>query len=123
MPKQVRAVILDDLDGKELPEDTQPITLSMGRTTYNLYLSESNHEKLLKAVTPFIENAETATGAASRTPRSSSAASADKEKMKKVREWAQATKFKFKDAQGNEKTLGDRGRIPDEVVAAYDKAH
>lgn len=116
-----KTVLVDDLDGTELPEGTQAINLSMGRTTYALYLSEKNHEKLLKALTPFIENAETVSGgSSSRTARSSSQ---DKEKMKKVREWAQATGFKFKDAAGNEKTLGDRGRIPDEVVAAYDAAN
>lgn len=121
MPRKVVSVIADDLDGKDLPEDTKPVTLSLGRTTYNLYLSEANHGKLLEAVNPFIENAETVSSTPARSS-SSSSSSADKEKMKKVREWAQASKFKFTDAAGNEKTLGDRGRIPAEVVDAYDKA-
>lgn len=118
-----KTVLLDDLDGTELPDETSPIHLSLGRTTYALYLTEDNHGKLLKALDPFIANAETVSaGAATRTPARSSTSS-DKEKMKKVREWAQATGFTFKNAAGEEKTLGDRGRIPDEVIAAYDAAN
>lgn len=117
-------VLVDDYDGKELPDDTQPVQLSLGRTTYSLYLSEDNHGTLLELLEPFIKDAETvSSGPASRTPARSSSGSADKEKMKKVREWAQATGFTFKNAAGESKTLGDRGRIPDEVVAAYDAAN
>lgn len=118
-----RYVLVDDLDGKELPEGTEPVHLSLGRTTYALYLSEDSHGKLLEVLNPFIENAETV-AAPTRTARaaSSSASSADKEKMKKVREWAQATGYTYKNAKGEDTTLGDRGRIPQEVVDAYDKA-
>lgn len=116
-----KTVLLDDLDGSVLPDDTSPVTFSLGRTTYNLYLSEDNHGKFLEALNPFIENAEKVSGTAA--PRRASSSSADKEKMKKVREWAQATGFTFKDAQGNDKKLGDRGRIPQEVVDAYDAAN
>lgn len=113
-------VLVDDYDGKELPDDTSPVRLSLGRTTYDLYLSEDNHGRLLEVLNPFIEGAETSSStAAARTPRGGS----DKEKLKKVREWAQATKFTYKNAKGDEVTLGDRGRIPQEVIDAYDKAN
>lgn len=119
-----KTVLVDDLDGTELPEDTQPIHLSLGRTTYALYLSEKNHEKLLKAVTPFIENAETVSSSAGRsTAAPARASNTDKERNQKVRAWAQATGFKFKNAAGEEVTLGDRGRIPQEVYEAYDAAN
>jgi hypothetical protein len=116
-----RYVLLDDYDGKELPEDTSPVTLSLGRTTYNLFLSEANHGKLLEALEPFIKDAEKA-GTQNRTAPSSSAKSADKDKLKAVREWAQSTGYKYTNAKGEETTLGDRGRIPQEVVDAYDAA-
>jgi hypothetical protein len=114
-------VLVDDLDGSELPEDTKPVTFSLGRTTYNLYLSDKNHEKFLNDLNKYIANAETVTGAAPRA--SSSASSADKEKLKAVREWAQATGYKYKNAKGEEVTLGDRGRIPQEIVDAYEAAN
>ena len=122
-----KTVLLDDYDGAELPDDAQPVNLSLGRTTYALYLSEKNHGKLLEALNPFIENAETVSAAvgvprrAGGTPAPVS--SADKERNKAVRAWAQASGFKFKNVAGEETTLGDRGRIPQEVYDAYDAAN
>jgi len=116
-------VLLDDFDGKELPDDTTPVNLSLGRTTYALYLSEKNHGKLLEALNPFIENAETVTGTPRSTPAAPKASSADKEHNKAVRAWAQATGYTFKNAAGEDTTLGDRGRIPQEVFDAYDAAN
>ena len=117
-----KTVLVDDLDGSELPEDTSPVILSLGRTTYNLYLSEKNHGKLLEALNPFIENAET-TSSTARSTSTRSTSGADKEKLKAVRAWAQSTGFKYKNAKGEEATLGDRGRIPQEVIDAYDEAN
>ena len=121
MPRQTITVLTDDYDGKELPEDTTPVRLSLGRSTYNLYLSDKSHGKLLEVLNPFIENAEKAAPAVGTPARSSS--SADKERLKAVREWAQATGFKYTNAKGEETTLGDRGRIPQEVIDAYDAAN
>lgn len=130
-----KTVLLDDLDGSVLPDDTEPVTFSLGRTTYSLYLTEDNHGKFMDALTPFIENAETTsstpTASGGRSRRSSTTSgSADKEKMKAIRAWAQSTGFTFpsatekdKDGKPVMKTLGDRGRIPEEVVKAYDEAN
>jgi hypothetical protein len=115
-------VLVDDLDGSELPDDTKPVTFSIGRTTYNLYLSDKNHEKFLNDLNKYIVNAETVAGAA-RGSSSFTAGPGDREKLKKVREWAQATGYKYKNAKGEEVTLGDRGRIPQEIVDAYDAAN
>lgn len=115
-----KTVLVDDLDGTELPETAKPITLSLGRTTYALYLSEKNHGKLLDALNPFIENAETISGSSRTAP---STAGTDKEKLKAVRAWAQSTGYKYKNAAGEEVTLGDRGRIPQEVIDAYESAN
>lgn len=119
MPRQTIVQLLDDYDGKPLPEDTKPVSLKLGRTTYNLYLSDKNHGKLLEVLTPFIEGAETDTAQPVRPMVSNS----DKERNKAVRAWAQSTGFKFKNAAGEEVSLGDRGRIPQEVYDAYDKAN
>lgn len=58
MPKRTVTVYTDDLDGKDLPEDTKPVRLSLGRTTYGLYLSDVNEGKLYEALEPFTKNAE-----------------------------------------------------------------
>lgn len=120
-------VLLDDYDGKELPDETSPVRLSLGRTTYSLYLSEANHGKLLEALNPFLEGAETTDThvSAVRASRaaSPSTAKADKERLKAIREWAIENRIEYKNAQGETKTLGERGRIPSEVIEAYDAAH
>lgn len=131
-------VLVDDLTGDQLPEDTEPVNLSLGRTTYTLYLSEDSHGKLLEALEPFISDADTAEVAPSRStgaPRASKSAAATsddgwtKDEKAAARHWAIETGFEFesateKDADGNpvKKKLGDRGRIPHVVMTAWTAA-
>jgi hypothetical protein len=51
-----------------------------------------------------------ASGAAASSPRSS----ADRERLKAIRDWAR---------ENGHPNLGDRGRVPQAIVAAYDAAH
>lgn len=106
-----RTVLVDDYDGKELPSDTTPLRLALGRRAYSLYLSEKSLEALYAALEPFTKDAESDTTAA---PKASQKVS--RERTAAVRAWAQANKV----LQPNGKPLGDRGRIPDEIFAAYD---
>ncbi len=55
--------------------------------------------------------ADEAAGAASAAPARSSA---DRERLKAIRDWAR---------ENGHPNLGDRGRIPQAIVAAYDAAH
>jgi hypothetical protein len=109
MPKQMRAVITDDHDGKELPDDTQGLSLSIGRTAYVLYLSDKNEKKLRTALAPFIENAEKV-GSATPTKRGGSGSGRTKEELAEIRTWAQQ--------QGMD--VSDRGRVKKEVLDAWD---
>jgi len=110
-----RTVLIDDYSGDELPDTTAPLRLSLGRKTYNLYLSDKSLEALYGALEPFTKDAETATASAAPTTNSK----ADKERTSAIRAWAQANKVK----QPNGKPLGDRGRIPQEIIDAYDAAN
>jgi hypothetical protein len=56
-------------------------------------------------------SAEEGAGAASAAPARSSA---DRERLKAIRDWAR---------ENGHPNLGDRGRIPQAIVAAYDAAH
>lgn len=114
-----KTILTDDFDGQALPDDTSPINLSLGRTTYALYLSEDNYGKLLKAVEPFIESAETVER--SSAPARSSSSSKTSNKNRLVRQWAQDSGFQYKGADGEMRTLGDRGQIPEEVHRAYEE--
>ena len=57
-----------------------------------------------------VDEASSSAGGASSSNRSS----ADRERLKAIREWAR---------QNGSPDLGDRGRIPQAIVAAYDAAH
>jgi hypothetical protein len=54
---ETRTRILDDLDGTELPDGTEPTRFSLAGTDYELDLGEENREKLRAALAPFVEAA------------------------------------------------------------------
>ncbi len=127
MPIQTVTLVKDDFDGSDLPEGTEPIRLSLGRTTYALYLSEANHGKLMDALTPFIEGAETVSNAAAAPQRrrggsEGSGGTVDTYGFPTadVRAWAQSEKVK---QAKNGKPVGDKGRIPQDIYDAYKAAH
>lgn len=119
-----KTILLDDFDGKELPDTTDPLTLHVGPEGWNLYLSEASHKKLMQALEPFVKDAESASkysitvtkGRRSSKPKSDLDLGA-------VRKWAQENKKTFTNAQGKETPVGDRGRIPDSIIDAYKEAH
>lgn len=117
-------ILIDDYDGKELPDDTNPTRLMVDATNYIVYLSEENKTALFNTLDPFIKDAEVSTAPkAAPATRAKSTGSADLAKKKLVRKWAQDNSIKFKRADGTEGMLGDRGRIPDTIMEAYDKEH
>lgn len=60
MGKQVvqRTLITDDVDGTELPEDTQPVELVHEGKTYSLFLSDRNRKALLEVLDKYTANVE-----------------------------------------------------------------
>lgn len=122
MARKARPVeydLVDDLDGKPLPEDTKTTKFTLGGTRYEIDLSAANAKKLDKALTDVRKFVEVArpTGAAPgrRRGRNSSRTSTSEasKDLGKVREWARAN--------GHE--VSDRGRIAQDIQDAYDAAH
>lgn len=109
-----KTVLIDDYDGSELSSDTTPLRLSLGRKAYRLYLSDKSLEALYSALEPFTKDAETESG----LQATASTAKTDKARTKAIREWAQSQNITH-----NGKPLGDRGRIPEEIVEQYDANH
>lgn len=107
MPKMT--VLADDLDGKPLPDDTTPIRLSLGRKSWDLYLSDANQKKLYDALNKFTDNAEVVgTQVSIVKPKT------NPEQLKEIREWARGNGWP---------DLKDRGRIPEKAMDAYKAAH
>jgi hypothetical protein len=119
----VTTTVYDDLDEKELPEDTKPTYFGWGGRRYEIYLSEQHQAAFEKAITKYVDaakdvttQARTAQGSSSRRTRSSSS-SADKEQLAAMRAWAQSN-VKLLEENGL-KVPGDRGRIAQGVHDLY----
>lgn len=110
MAKQTHEVFIDDIDGTE---GAQTVQFGFDGQDYEIEISQAHLDQLTEALAPFIEHGRKVRRAGSRratqpkdTPSARAGATA-------VREWAAA--------EGLE--VNPRGRIPGEVLAAYDKAH
>jgi len=122
-----KTVLLDDFDGTELPDDTKPLRVVVGDAAYDVYLSEDNSAKFEEAIEPFINTAERVSQSTPRTQAvrasaGTSAKAADRERNRKAREWARSTGFEYPGADGKMRTLGERGRVPEEVIKAWEEA-
>jgi hypothetical protein len=110
MAKKVTITLVDDLD-KTSPAD-ETVSFGLDGVSYEIDLSSANAAKLRDALAVYIGHAEwmggrkstRAAGAAKRSAGGSVSA---------VREWARI----------NGHQVSERGRIPADIQAAYDKAH
>ncbi|GDY30459.1 histone-like nucleoid-structuring protein Lsr2 [Gandjariella thermophila] len=113
MAQKVLVQLVDDLDGSTAE---QTVEFALDGVQYQIDLSDKNAGALREALEPFVSAARRAGGrkrsAAPRGGGRGSSAS-DRERNQAIREWARK--------QGM--NVSERGRIPAEVVEAYDKAH
>lgn len=107
MAQKVSIVLVDDLDGSEA---TETVAFSIDGTSYEIDLSAANAAKLRDAFAAYVGHARKVGARRGNGRRSSTAAGPS---AKDVRAWARA----------NGTNLPDRGRIPGDVLAAYNAAH
>lgn len=105
-------VVTDDYDGKPLPEETKPTTLSYNSRSYELYLSDANAKRLSDAIEKFTKNVQPVSPPRRGRGKSRSTSSSSSD-FAAIREWAKKN--------GHE--VSSRGRIRAEVVEAYRAAH
>jgi hypothetical protein len=108
MAQRTTVVLVDDLDGIELPEGQgQTIRFSLDGTSYEIDLSKKNADMLRRDVKRYTE-------AARRVGRqvARGAPAVARKNTADIRAWAKAN--------GHE--INDRGRIPTSVVEAYEAA-
>jgi hypothetical protein len=101
--------LVDDLDGGEADET---ISFALDGTSYDIDLSSSNASQLRDALAPYVGSARrsggrSASGGGRGRARRSSGNSAA------IRAWARDQGLK----------VNERGRIPADIVAQYEKAH
>ncbi len=123
MVKEIVTTYRDDLDGSELPDDFRPTRFSLEGTEYEIDLSEENVDRLREALSPFIDaarqvqprfgNAPAQSRGSSTKRRSSSSSSSDSSRLAEIRTWANQNGY----------PTGDRGRLRQEIIDAYEAAH
>lgn len=113
MLKQI-VQLVDDLTGDELNEDGgQTVQFAFNGVEYEIDLSNKNADKMEKALQPYIEAARRVGG---RKQRRNEGGSSNKSSggrrtdLAEVRAWARDNGYQ----------VSDRGRIPNEVLEAYD---
>jgi hypothetical protein len=113
MAQKVLVQLVDDLDGSTAE---QTVEFALDGVQYQIDLSDRNAGALREALEPFVSAARRAGGrkrSAARGGAARGSSAGDRERNQAIREWARK--------QGM--NVSERGRIPAEVVEAYDKAH
>ena len=120
--------LIDDLDGES--EAAESVQYALDGVTHEIDLSEEHAAKLRDAFAPYVAAARrtggrratsrrSTSGPASTSPASTSSSSGSgivgrsREALRQIREWA----------KGEGWPVSDRGRLPGNVVEAYDAAH
>ena len=115
MAQKVIVELVDDLDGTA-SEDISTVSFSLDGADYEIDLTEENADSLRSTLEEFIEAARRTGGRIKRnagtTKTAPSRPASSREQTKAIREWARQNGFE----------LADRGRIPANVIEAYEEA-
>jgi hypothetical protein len=109
MAKQTTVTLIDDLDGSVAEEQVE---FAVDGRSYEIDLSAANSARLRDLLAPFVSAARRTGGRRSQASGTSRSTS-DREQNQAIREWAQQNGF----------AVSDRGRLPANVIEAYQKAH
>ncbi|MGV9836594.1 histone-like nucleoid-structuring protein Lsr2 [Nocardia niigatensis] len=111
MAKKVTVTLVDDYDGESRADET--VRFSIDGHDFEIDLSATNASALRKALEPWCDRARKLGRSKRRAlVGSRSRAAVDREESTTIREWARA--------RGHQ--VSSRGRIPAEIVDAYQRA-
>lgn len=111
MAQKVQVLLVDDLDGGEADET---VTFALDGKTYEIDLTTANAEKLRGLLDPYAKGGRRTGGRGAATGRAKgrSAAAAGNPDTAVIRAWAKSNGY----------SVNDRGRVPQEIREAYEKA-
>ena len=118
MAQKTIVTLVDDLTG-EAAENISTVEFALDGVTYELDLNDENSTKLHDALSPYAKAGRKIGGRRRSGPRPGRAnkgtdpsARYNRETLKSIREWAKKNGYK----------VSDRGRLPAEVVQAWQSA-
>lgn len=100
----IKQILVDDFDGRDLPADTKPQTVTFDGTKYDVYMSARNTERFLDFLTgtaPLV-----GAGAVRTTPERTDNTERYGYTAKDVRDWAEESGHTI-----DGKTLSKRGKV------------
>jgi hypothetical protein len=114
MAQKVVVELVDDLDGS-VSDGISTVTFGLDGASYEIDLNEDNADRLRASLARYLGAARRTGGRIKRSASTGPATrpAADRDQTKAIREWA----------RNNGWALADRGRIPANVVTAFDEAH
>ena len=107
--QKVQVLLVDDLDGGEADET---VTFALDGKSYEIDLSNGNAEKLREALETFVK-AGRRTGRAASGRGKARATSGGNQDTAQIRAWAKENGYE----------VNDRGRVPQSIREAYEKAN
>jgi hypothetical protein len=112
MAQRVVVELVDDLDGT-VSVDISTVNFGLDGVDYEIDLTEENANRLRNGLAGFVAAARRTGGRIKKgAPASRSATRSDREQTKAIRAWAHENGY----------DLAERGRIPANVIAAYEEA-
>ena len=110
MARRTQVLLTDDLDGTNIPVGKgETVTFALDGKTYEIDLTSKNGKALRKALKPYIEAGRSVTTSRGvRVKRTQVAAD-----VRTIKEWARANGYE----------VNDRGRVPNEIRAAFEAAN
>ena len=107
--RRVEVRLSDDLTGADIPPGRgEAVGFVLDGRAYEIDLTASNAAALRKALRPYVEAGRSIKGSGRRTTRSRVGAD-----TRTVKAWARANGYRVR----------DRGRVPNEILAAFDAAN
>jgi hypothetical protein len=111
MATRVATLLIDDLDGSPASET---VRFGIDNYLYEIDLSENNAHRLRENLSRFVDVATPMTPERPRTvTRTVVTTPSTTEQVRAIRDWAKKNGF----------TVSDRGRIPRDVLDAFNQAH
>lgn len=111
MARKVVYQLIDDLDGTHLPDGQgETVKFGLDGVDYEIDLGTANAEALREFLSPYVKTARRVSGRVSRTKLPTAGPKRD---LSVVRKWAAANGYE----------VADRGRVPQQVLDAYDAAN
>jgi hypothetical protein len=115
MAQKVIVELVDDLDGTA-SDDISTVSFSLDGADYEIDLNEANAENLRNTLDAYVAAARRTGGRIKRGggggAKSTSRPAASREQTKAIRDWARQNGF----------DIAERGRIPTDVISAYEQA-